>query len=49
LAGAVVAIDAYALARKTPTLTASFRGARRKWLVIAAWCLLSSHLIAGKP
>jgi hypothetical protein len=53
LAGAVVAIDAVALVSKTPTLTASFRRAvkhpTRRWPVLAAWVILTSHLVAGKP
>lgn len=53
LAGAVVAVDAYAIAYKSPTLTSAFRTALRhpvrRWFVLAAWLTLTSHLVIGKP
>lgn len=53
LAAAVVAVDAVALATRTPTLTSSFRRGiahrRYRWFVLAAWFTLTSHLVIGKP
>lgn len=53
LAGAVVIIDAVALRTSRSTLTSAFRGALRhpvrRWPVLAAWALVSSHLLAGRP
>ncbi len=53
LALAVVAIDVVAIKRKHPTLTASFRGAVkhpvRRWWALAAWGILTSHLVLGRP
>lgn len=53
LGAAVVAVDAYAIVYKSPTLTSAFRTALRhpirRWFVLAAWLTLSSHLVFGKP
>jgi hypothetical protein len=53
LVGAIVAVDAVALVRRTPTLTALHREAVKhpvkRVLIAAAWTVLMSHLFLGRP